>query len=163
MAQALEFDDVAGGGKGEPRGCFVFIVEHFGEEHLGAGGEAAAGHLLGIAHQFIEVNFWCGDKGSDAAAALDDGGLNSLVGRQAVAVLRWHSLSRIGPGPFRACLGGSRFHDKNDIQERYSILILRQEPKARSVDSQTYRVIEWNLQGAIVHQFIYLYKALKRT
>src|SRR5260370_38015816 len=72
MTQALEFDDAGGGGQGKPRSCFVFIFEHFGEEHLGAGGEAAAGHLLGIAHQFIEVNFFGGDKSSDAAAALDD-------------------------------------------------------------------------------------------
>src|SRR5256885_343788 len=72
MTQALEFDHVAGGGKREARGGFVFVVQHFREEHLGAGGEAAAGHLLGIAHQFIKVNFWGGDKSSDAAAALDD-------------------------------------------------------------------------------------------
>jgi len=30
--------------------------------------------------------------------ALTDDALNSLVGRQAVAVLRWHSLSRTSPG-----------------------------------------------------------------
>src|SRR5712692_7518952 len=72
MTQALGFDDAGGGWKGKPRGSFVFIFEHFGEEHLGAGGEAAAGHLLGIAHQLIKVNFWGGDKSSDAAAALND-------------------------------------------------------------------------------------------
>src|SRR5438094_532277 len=72
MTQALQLDDVAGGRKREPRGRFVFIVEHFCEEHLGAGDQAAAGHLLGIAHQFIEVNFWGGDKSSDAAAPLDN-------------------------------------------------------------------------------------------
>src|SRR2546429_4702701 len=143
MTQALEFEDAAGGGKRESRGGFVFVVEHFREEHLGAGGEAAAGHLLGIAHQFIKVNFWGGDKSSDAAAALDDsfafergqgvagghqadlmdlgevafgrhgvagtqvsgidtladGALNPLVGRQAVAILDWHSLPRTNPGP----------------------------------------------------------------
>src|SRR5712691_8254890 len=139
MAKALEFDDLAGGWKREPSGGFIFIVEHLGEEHPGAGGEAAAGHLFGVAHQLIEMNFWGGDKRSNAAAALDDtfafergqsvarghktdlvdfgevalggygvtgtqvsgvnalanGALNSLVGGQAVAVLRWHSLSRI--------------------------------------------------------------------
>src|SRR5260370_40377616 len=72
MAEAYKCDDAGGGGKGKPRSCFVFNFEHFGEEHIGAGGEAAAGHLLGIAHQFIKVNFWGGDKSSDAAAALDD-------------------------------------------------------------------------------------------
>src|SRR6266481_6090973 len=72
MTQALEFDDVAGGRKGEPRGRLVFTVEDFGEEHPGGGNEAATGHLLRITHQFIEVNFWGGDKSSDAAAALDD-------------------------------------------------------------------------------------------
>src|SRR6266481_8643227 len=72
MTQALEFDDVAGGRKGEPRGRLIFIVEDFGKEHLGCGNEAAPGHLLRITHQFIEVNFWSGDKRSNAAAALDD-------------------------------------------------------------------------------------------
>src|SRR5438552_8786807 len=37
MPQALEFNDVAGWRKGEPRGRFVCIVEHFSEEHLGTG------------------------------------------------------------------------------------------------------------------------------
>ena len=140
MAEALELDDLGGGWKREPSGGFIFVVEHFGEEHPGAGSEAAAGHLLGVAHQLIEMNFWGGDKSSDAPASLDDafafergkgvarghqadlmdfgevalggygvtgtqvsginaladGALNSLVGGQAVAVLRWHSLSRIG-------------------------------------------------------------------
>src|SRR5439155_3037411 len=72
VSQALELNDVAGWRKGEPRGRFVFIVEHFSEEHLGTGHQAAAGHLLGIAHQFIEVNFGGGDKSSDAATALDN-------------------------------------------------------------------------------------------
>src|SRR5216684_7195631 len=41
---------------------------------------------------------------------LANGALNSLVGRQAVAVLRWHSLSRINPGAPRAAWT----HDKDD-------------------------------------------------
>src|SRR4029077_1997281 len=130
-------DAAARGRKREPGGGLAFVLEHFGEEHLGAGGEAAAGHLLGIAHQFIKVNFRRGDKSANAAAAFDDsfafergqsvargheadlmnlgevalggdgvprmqmpgvdaftnGALNSLVSRQAVAVLGWHSLS----------------------------------------------------------------------
>src|SRR6266853_923292 len=142
MAKALEFDDLCGGGKREASRGFIFVVEHFGEEHPGAGGETATGHLLGVAHQLIEMNFWGGDKSSDAPAPLDDafafkggegvargheadlvdvgevalgsdgvtgaqitgvnaladGALNSLVGRQAVAVLYWHSLPRTGPG-----------------------------------------------------------------
>src|SRR6266568_2194766 len=86
MTQALEFDDVAGGGKGEPGSGLVFIVEHFGKEHLRACDEAAAGHLLGIAHQFIEVNFWGGDKGSDAASTLDD----SFAFEEGKSVARGH-------------------------------------------------------------------------
>src|SRR5712692_3591683 len=72
MAQALKFEDAARGGEREPGGCLVFILQHFGEEHLGTGGEATVGHLLGIAHQFIKVNFWSSDKRSAAPAALDD-------------------------------------------------------------------------------------------
>src|SRR5271156_166533 len=32
--------------------------------------QASAGHLLGVTHKLIEVNFWRGHEGSDAAAAL---------------------------------------------------------------------------------------------
>src|SRR5229473_3224413 len=41
---------------------------------------------------------------------LANGALNSLVGRQAVAVLHWHSLSRINRGAPRAAWT----HDKDD-------------------------------------------------
>jgi hypothetical protein len=47
--------------------------------------------------------------------ALADGGLNSLVGGQAVAILRRHFYSRTGPGLLRGRLGGRRMHNKNDI------------------------------------------------
>src|SRR5260370_34351052 len=160
MTHALEFDDAARGGKREPSRRFVFILQHFREEHLGSGGEAAAGHLLRIAHQLIEVNFGRGDKSADSAAALDNafafargksmarghqadlmdlckialrrnrvtgmqlsgidapanGALNPLVGRQAVAVLRWHSLPRTGPRLFCRHLNGNSTHNKNHLR-----------------------------------------------
>src|SRR5258708_27709327 len=71
MAETLEFYNLAGGWKGEASSGFVFIVEYFGEKHFRAGGEAAASHLLRVAHQFIKVNLGGRDKSSDAAAALD--------------------------------------------------------------------------------------------
>jgi len=55
------------GGRESRAGSFVFVVEHFGEEHLGTSDKTARGHLFGIAHPFIEVNFGGGDEGSDAA------------------------------------------------------------------------------------------------
>src|SRR5947207_9678407 len=94
MTQALKLDDVAGGGKREPRGRFVFIVEHFSEEHPGASGEAAAGHLLRIAHQFIKVNFWGSDKSSDAAAPLDD----SFAFERGQSVARGHEADLMNLG-----------------------------------------------------------------
>src|SRR5713101_6099317 len=47
--------------------------------------------------------------------ALPDDALNSLVGGQAVAALRWHSLSRVGKWPLTGGVSGSCLHDKNDI------------------------------------------------
>ena len=72
VAKALELDDAAGGRKGKARGSFGLGVDELGEENFGTGGEAAAGHLLGVAHQFIEMNFGGGDESADAAAALDE-------------------------------------------------------------------------------------------
>src|SRR5260370_28809174 len=72
MAETFEFYNLAGGWKGEASSGFVFIVEYFGEEHFRARGEAAASHLLRVAHQFIKVNLGSSDKSSNTAAALDD-------------------------------------------------------------------------------------------
>src|SRR5258708_472498 len=72
MTKTLEFDDLGRGWKRKASSGFIFIVEHFGEEHPGAGGEAAASHLLRVAHQFIKVNLGSSDKSSNTAAALDD-------------------------------------------------------------------------------------------
>src|SRR5258708_393543 len=72
MGETFEFYNLAGGWKGEASSGFVFIVEYFGEEHFRARGEAAASHLLGVAHQFIKVNFGGSDKSSNTAAALDN-------------------------------------------------------------------------------------------
>src|SRR5579864_4364532 len=57
VAEPFESDDATGGGKGKTRGGFVFVVHNFGEKNLGAGGEGAGGHLLRVAHQFVEVDF----------------------------------------------------------------------------------------------------------
>src|SRR6267143_5642886 len=102
VAQALDLNDVGGGRKRESRGRFGSIVEHFREEDLGSGGEAAAGHLFGVAHQFIEVNFWCGDKSSDAAAALDD----SFAFERGESVARGHEADLMKLG--EVALGGHR-------------------------------------------------------
>ena len=102
VTQALEYDDVAGGWEREPRGGFVFTVEHFGEEHFGAGGKAAAGHLLRITHQFVEVNLWGRDKGSNAAAALND----SFAFQRGQSVTRGHQADLMNFG--QVALGGDR-------------------------------------------------------
>jgi hypothetical protein len=52
--------------------------------------------------------------------ALADATLDSLVRGEAIAFLRWHSHSRIGPRPLRGHLLGSWIHIKNDILLRLS-------------------------------------------
>jgi hypothetical protein len=71
-AEAFELEDAALGREREASGGFFFVVDNFGEEDFGDGREAAAAHLFGVRHQFIEMNFGGGDEGADAAAALDD-------------------------------------------------------------------------------------------
>src|SRR5580704_13539438 len=72
MTQSFELDDTARGRERKPRRCFILIVDYPRKEHLGARGEPAVRHLFGITHQLVEVDFWCGNKCSDAAAALND-------------------------------------------------------------------------------------------
>ena len=71
-AKAFEFEDAAFGREREARGGFFFVVDDSGEKNFGDGREAAAAHLFGVGHQFIEVDFGGGDESADAAAALDD-------------------------------------------------------------------------------------------
>src|SRR2546426_11342989 len=72
MAQAFELDDTAPRGQGEVRCGFVFVRDDFRAQHFGACGQAATGHLLRIAHQFVEVDLWSRNECADALAALDD-------------------------------------------------------------------------------------------
>src|SRR4029077_19474638 len=72
VTKALKFDDRFGGGKRQTRGDVGFIVDQFAEKNLGCGNETAPGHLFGVAHQLVEVNFRLRDKSANAAAALDD-------------------------------------------------------------------------------------------
>src|SRR5712692_858246 len=72
MTQAFQLDDPAVGRQRKPRRDFLLVVNHFGNEDFRGSREAAAGHLLRVAHQFIEMNFGRGHEGADAAAALHD-------------------------------------------------------------------------------------------
>ena len=58
--------------KRQASGGVRLILNHFGEENLGCRGHVAGGHLLGIAHQFVEMDFRSGNKSTDAAAAFDN-------------------------------------------------------------------------------------------
>ncbi len=96
VAEAFELDDLGGGREGKAGRGFIFIVEHFGEKHFGAGGEAASGHLLGVAHQLIEVNFGSGDKRPDTAATLDD----AFAFERSESVTSGHEADLMNPGKF---------------------------------------------------------------
>ena len=94
MTQPFEFNDGAGGWKGKARGGFVLVVDNFGEEHFGAGGERACGHLLGVAHQFVEVDFRRCDECADATAALDE----AFAFQESKGVARSHETDMVGLG-----------------------------------------------------------------
>jgi len=102
VAETLELDDAAGGRKGKTRGGFGLGVDELGEKNFGAGGEAAAGHLLGVAHQFIEMNFGRGDESADTAAALDEA--FAFEGGEGVAGGHQADLMELG----EVALGGDR-------------------------------------------------------
>src|SRR6266516_7320174 len=53
----------------QPRGDLVFVVNNFGSDDLRVGGEAAARHLLGIAHQLVEMYSWRRYEGARTSAA----------------------------------------------------------------------------------------------
>src|SRR5207302_44239 len=72
VAEAFEFDDAAVGRKRKARSGFAFVVNDFGKEHFRGGSERARGHLLGVAHELVEVNFRRRDERADAAAAFDE-------------------------------------------------------------------------------------------
>src|SRR5216684_4228116 len=72
MTQALQLDDPAVGRQRKPRHDFLLVVNHFGNEDFRGSCQAAAGHLLGVTHQFVEMNLGRGHEGADAAAALHD-------------------------------------------------------------------------------------------
>jgi len=62
MTQALEFDDFAGGGGGRAARLLRFHCPALWRRAPWSRGETAAGHLLGVAHQFIKVNFGAATK-----------------------------------------------------------------------------------------------------
>src|SRR5256884_939371 len=71
VAKPFELDDAAIRPKRKARRGFVFIIHDLGEEHFGAGTKGARGHLLGVAHELVEMNLWRSDERADAAAAFD--------------------------------------------------------------------------------------------
>src|SRR5215469_1854701 len=91
MPQAFELDDLASWRERKPRGGFLLVVDDFREQDFRASDKAAASHLFGVTHQFIEVNLGRGDEGADSAPALDDafafkGGERVAGGHQAHVV-----------------------------------------------------------------------------
>ena len=72
VTEPQQFDDRLGGRKRQARCDIGFVVDEFSEKNLGCGDKTARGHLFGVAHQLVEMDFRLGDKGADAAAALDD-------------------------------------------------------------------------------------------
>jgi hypothetical protein len=71
MAKASQFDDRFVGRQRKAGGDFRFASDGFEAENFGCGRQTASGHLLGVAHQFIEMNFGGSDEGADATPALD--------------------------------------------------------------------------------------------
>src|SRR2546429_217529 len=72
MAQSFELADAAPWGQGEVRRGSLFVFNDFREKDFGSRGQAATGHLLCIAHQFVEVDLWSRNECADALAAFDD-------------------------------------------------------------------------------------------
>ena len=95
-AKTLELEDAALGRKRQARSGFFFVVDNFCEENFRDGREAAAAHLFGVGHQFVEVNFWSGDESADAAAALDD----AFAFERSEGVARGHQADFVEAGEF---------------------------------------------------------------
>src|SRR6266404_2591778 len=72
MAQAFEFYDPRISREGQAGGDLLLVVNNFREQDLGSGSQTAAGHLLRVAHQLVEVNLGGCDKRADAPAAFHD-------------------------------------------------------------------------------------------
>ncbi len=87
MAQSFELADAAPWGQGEVRRGSLFVFNDFREKDFGSRGQAATGHLLCIAHQFVEVDLWSRNECADALAAFETrcarGGRFGSSGKQA--------------------------------------------------------------------------------
>jgi hypothetical protein len=59
-------------GQGQARRNLGFTLDDLAAQYMGASHQASTGHLLGVAHQLVEVNFGTCHERSDAAATFDN-------------------------------------------------------------------------------------------
>ena len=70
MTETFHLHQAAIGRRGKASRNLRLIVNDFAAQKLRGGDQAAAGHLLGVAHQLVEVNFGRRYKSSGASTPL---------------------------------------------------------------------------------------------